>query len=150
MTDTVFILGAGFSHDAGIPLLSGFVDKMWELAIRGKSGDQPLSAADIDVFQRAMKIRKELDGIHGRANFDDRNIEDLLSLLTFKLLGSGSRSNDDQLSKMSAAIARTIELTCQVQHPGTNEKNRNSLNETGSRIYRAFWENIFLTFKSKK
>ena len=120
MTDTVFILGAGFSYDAGIPLLSGFVDRMLDFAIKEKNSDQLLSPADIGIFKYAMEIRNELDGYHGRANFDDRNIEDLLSILTFKLLGSRSREND-QLARISAAIARTIELTCQIKHPGTNK-----------------------------
>ena len=149
MTDTVFILGAGFSYDAGIPLLSGFVDKMWDLAIRGKNGDQPLSAADIDVFQEAMKIRKELDGYHGRANFDDRNIEDLLSILTFKLLGKRS-DKMNQLAKMSSAITRTIELTCQIHHPGTNKAGEFFVNETGTKIYRDFWKNIFASIQNGK
>ena len=83
MTDTVFILGAGFSYDAGIPLLIGFVDRMLDFAIKEKSSDQPLSPADIEIFKDAMKIRNELDGYHGRANFDDRNIEDLLSNTDF-------------------------------------------------------------------
>ena len=149
MTDTVFILGAGFSYDAGIPLLSGFVDKMWELAIREKNGGQPLSAADIDVFQKAMEIRKELDGYHGRANFDDRNIEDLLSILTFKLLGKRSYKMN-QLAKMSSAITRTIELTCQIQHPGTNAEAIRFPDGSGSDIYRKFWEHIFTSIKAEK
>lgn len=140
MTDTVFILGAGFSYDAGIPLLSGFVDRMLDFAIKEKSSEQPLSPADIEIFKDAMKIRNELDGYHGRANFDDRNIEDLLSILTFKLLGSRSSEND-QLARISAAIARTIELTCQIKHPGINKVDRYSEDDSNN-IYKKFWRHL--------
>ena len=34
-SDSVIVFGAGASFDAGIPLMSGFVERMWELAIRG-------------------------------------------------------------------------------------------------------------------
>ena len=140
MTDTVFIFGAGFSYDAGIPLLSGFVDRMLDFAIKEKNSDQLLSPADIEIFKDAMKIRNELDGYHGRANFDDRNIEDLLSILTFKLLGSRSSEND-QLARISAAIARTIELTCQIKHPGINKVGLYSEDDSIN-IYKKFWRHL--------
>lgn len=115
MSDNALILGAGFSHDANVPLLSGFVEQMSAHAIRKKANDQPLSKANQDTFERAMRIRFELDGYHGRAMFDDRNIEDILSLLSFNALAEDDRAN---LSAMTKAIARTIELSCNVKHLG--------------------------------
>ena len=107
MSDTVLILGAGFSRAAGIPLLGDFVDRMWELSIRGRAA-KPLEDGDKQLFAEAMRIREELDGYHGRAAFSDRNIEDLLSILSFNVIGGGKKDRD-KLETMSAAIARTIE-----------------------------------------
>lgn len=140
MTDTVFILGAGFSKDAGIPLLGEFVDQMWDLAIRGKAS-APLDESDRRLFAAAMKIRDELDGYHGRAAFNDRNIEDLLSILSFNVLGGG-RKDREKLDTMSAAIARTIELTCTVQHPGVDLRTSKSVKD-GPNVYRDFWKALF-------
>ena len=142
MTDTVFILGAGYSYAAGIPLLSGFVERMWQFAIRRSNGDKALTAEDIEIFNAAIKIRDELDSYHGRAMFDDRNIEDILSILSFNMLG-GAKRDKDKTAAMNRAIARTIDLCCTVEHPGVSKDGRNSVNESGPQLYRDFWKNIF-------
>jgi len=138
MVDNVIILGAGASHDAGIPLLSGFAERMWGYAIRGKNGDEPLSDADHHVFKKAIEVRNELDGYHGRATFDDRNIEDILSILSFNFIG-GRRSDRDKFNWIVKAIARTIELSCTVRHSG----RLNRIEESGPPVYRHFWDKIF-------
>ncbi len=143
MSDNVIILGAGASVDAGIPLLSNFVDKMWELATRGTYKGKALSDDDKNIFNEAMKVRDELDGYHGRASFDDRNIEDILSILSFNLIG-GDASDQDKLSWMTKAIARTIELTCDVKHDGALDK----IQEEGNNIYKDFWFHLFQRFKN--
>ena len=117
MTDNVIILGAGFSHSAGIPLLGGFVERMWEFAVRKSHGGQDLSPQDLEIFEDAIKVKNELDGYHGRAVFDDRNIEDILSILSFNVLG-GARGDKDKLNRMNRAIAKTIELCCTITHTG--------------------------------
>lgn len=140
MSDTVFLLGAGFSRTAGIPLLGEFVDRMWEMALRGKA-QSPLDEDDKRLFAAAMEIREELDSYHGRAAFNDRNIEDLLSILSFNVIGGGKKDKQ-KLGIMSSAIARTIELLCSVQHPGINFKHGRVVNE-GPDLYRNFWKAIF-------
>ncbi len=115
--NNVLILGAGSSFDAGIPLLSGFVDKMWEFALRRTANGNPLTSADIETFDRAVNVRNDLSAYHGRASFDDRNIEDLLSILSFNAL-AGDRTDRAKLEAFNQAITRTIELSCAVQHPG--------------------------------
>jgi|RhiMetdeSRZDD1v2_1073273.scaffolds.fasta_scaffold111380_3 hypothetical protein len=52
MSDNVLILGAGFSWDAGIPLLGGFVEKMLDYAIRKTCDGKPLDSTDIEIFER--------------------------------------------------------------------------------------------------
>src|SRR4051812_27569722 len=117
MGKNVIILGAGFSCDAGVPLMARFVETMWHLATNGHYDGKTLTEEDRDVFARAVHVRNTLDGYHGRANFDDRNIEDVLSILSFNAV-SGSEEAKAHLEAMNRAITRTIELTCAVKHSG--------------------------------
>lgn len=142
MSNNVIILGAGFSYDAGIPLLGGFIERMWEYATRGKSSDKMLSASDRKILEDALEIRRELDGYHGRVAFDDRNIEDILSILAFNVLGGGI-TDKRKLSTFTNAIATTIELSCNVKHPGYPNDNRYTIYNEGDEIYRRFWKAIF-------
>lgn len=137
MSDNVIILGAGASFDAGIPLMAGFVEKMWEFAARKQVNGEPMSRDDIDTFQKAMVITNELDSYHGRASFDDRNLEDILSILSFNEMHLSTRKNS-KLSLFTKAISRTIELTCQVKHDGTN-----TIQNLGHSNYREFWWSLF-------
>jgi hypothetical protein len=115
---------------------------MWELATRGTHNGEALTNDDKKIFNEAMMVRNELDGYHGRASFDDRNIEDILSILSFNLIGGGE-SDRQKLNWMTKAIARTIELTCEIKHDGQLD----NIQESGSDIYRKFWENLFDRFK---
>ena len=148
MSNNVIILGAGFSHDAGIPLLGGFVEKMWEFSARKSNNGKPLSAEDSEIFDEAIKVKNELDSYHGRAVFDDRNIEDILSILSFNVLGGG-KGDKDKLNKINRAIARTIELTCSITHPGIPKNGENHVVTTGPELYRSFWYNLFKLYKAR-
>ena len=143
MTDNVIILGAGASVDAGIPLLVNFVEKMWEFAITGKHNGKALSEEDKKIFNEAMKVKNELDGYHGRAAFDDRNMEDILSILSFNLIG-GKKSDLEKQKWFIRAITRTIDLTCNVQHDGKLTK----VQQDGHQVYREFWRKLFERFKN--
>jgi len=137
MSDNVIILGAGASSDAGIPLMAGFVEKMWDFAVRKQVNGEPMLPADIAIFEKAIEIRNELDSYHGRASFDDRNLEDILSILSFNEIHLSARKKS-KLFLFIKAISRTIELTCQVQHDGENK-----IQNLGSSLYRQFWWNLF-------
>ena len=141
MSDNVIILGAGSSHDAGIPLLAGFVNQIREYASKGISEEGPLSTSDLEVFAKAREVMEDLDKYHGRAEFDDRNIEDILSILSFNIIG-GTQTEKDSLNWMIKAISRTIELTCKVKHNGKLSK----LQSAGNDLYREFWKNLFMRF----
>ncbi len=117
MSDNVIIFGAGASADARIPLMSDFVQKMWEMSIRGKIGTEKLTQADRLLMIAAMGIKDTLDNYHGRVYFNDRNLEDILSILSFNAM-AGGRARRKELDIFVAAISRTIELTSCVQHNG--------------------------------
>ena len=108
--------------------------------MRGKA-KEPLDETDKRLFASAMQIREEIDSYHGRAAFNDRNIEDLLSILSFNVIG-GDKRDKAKLATMSRAIARTIELLCSVKHPGINF-DRNSVVSDGPDLYRTFWNSLF-------
>lgn len=149
MSDTVFILGAGYSYSAGIPLLSDFVERMWNFAIRRSIDGKPMTADDINIFSAGIKIRDELDGYHGRAMFDDRNIEDILSILSFNML-RGAKRDKERIAAINRAIARTIDLSCTIEHPGVNKEGKNAKNTSGPQLYRDFWKHIFSAAASGK
>lgn len=112
----VIIMGAGSSVDAGVPTLKDFIDRMWEYSIRGKVGERGLSNSERELLRQANDIRLKFERYHSRAYFDTRNVEDLLSLLSFESIGQGAscpaKADYDLFVK---AIALTIELSCKVQ-----------------------------------
>ena len=110
----VILFGAGASVEAGIPLLNSFVDTMWEYAYRGKVGDKAISERDRDILMEANKIREELERYSSRASFDIRNLEDILSLLSFEALTSEAHA--EKYDKVVKAVARTIELSCRIPY----------------------------------
>lgn len=118
--------------------MKDFVDKMWEFAHKGMAGDQTLSEQDMKIFHEAIKVKNELNRYHGRANFNDWNLEDILSILSFNRLG-GRQSDRKGFKKIIRAIARTIELTCTVKHDGKFTR----IQEEGPSVYRDFWKNLF-------
>jgi hypothetical protein len=112
----VILFGAGASAEAGIPLLNSFVDTMWEYAFRGKVGDKAIAESDREILIEANKIREDLERYNSRASFDIRNLEDILSLLSFEALtGEVQAARYDMLVK---AVARTIELSCKFPYLG--------------------------------
>ncbi|GAB6142200.1 hypothetical protein JCM14076_29290 [Methylosoma difficile] len=142
MNNNVIVLGAGFSYDAGIPLLSGFIERMWEYSIRGQADPKIL-----DILSKALKVRSELDGYHGRVSFDDRNIEDILSMLAFNVLG-GDKTDEDKFGIFTKAISETIELACNVKHPGYCPHNGSIPISTGNELYNRFWKALFAWFNN--
>jgi len=136
--DNVIILGAGASFDAGIPLMNGFIEKMRLFALKDQIDDVKLTIDDKEVFKKAISIMNELDTYHARAAFNDRNLEDILSILAFNILG-GKSYTKIKLDNMIKAIARTIEITCSVKHDG----KLNSEQMLGDIVFRNFWSRLF-------
>jgi len=97
----VYILGAGFSVDAGIPVLNDFLFQMraslnW---LREQRRD-----LEFDAVRRVLTFRKEAASAGLRVNLDLENIEDLFSLASATAQGTLEES-------VSTAIAATIEFS---------------------------------------
>ena len=97
----VYILGAGFSVDAGIPVLNDFLFQMraslnW-LQEQGRH-------LEFDAVRRVLTFRKEAASAGLRINLDLENIEDLFSLAS----ASTQRTLEESVS---TAIAATIQFS---------------------------------------
>ena len=121
-------------------MLASFMDKMIDIASRSSVSGKALDSSDKDVFAAAMEVRKRLDGYHGRAAFDERNIEDVLSILSFDVI-AGDPDGKKSFDAFVRAISRTIELTGQVSHSGRlNEAHSDPAGEIYQRLWKALFE----------
>lgn len=135
--DNVFLFGAGVSAAAGIPLLKPFLDKMWEYSVREATDHELLKEEDLKILREAHKIRVELERYNSRAKFNDRNLEDVLSLLSLESL-QGEKAQI-KYKNMVSAVARTIELACSLRY---QDQSGTGLPKTTT-IYHDFWRTVF-------
>jgi hypothetical protein len=131
--DNVIIFGAGASIDAGIPLLNNFVDTMWGYAIRGRSPNGVISPEDKKLLEQADVIRVGLERYNSRANFNMRNLEDVLSLLSFESLAGGEAL--EKYQTWVRAITKTVELSTSHSYSQAVSENLNYKRT----IYHEFW-----------
>jgi len=95
----VYILGAGFSCEAGYPLVRNFMDKMREAA-----GWQKDHGKETKEIEAVLKFRLEAASAAYRVNFDPENIEDL-----FSLTAATETSTNIANRNMVIAIAETLD-----------------------------------------
>src|SRR5438874_2739736 len=117
--DNVIILGAGASWDEGIPLMNSFVDSMWRYTTTGTGPHGTISQEDRALLEAAQVIRKELEPYSTRANFNIRNVEDVLSLLSFEAFARGEAT--ERYATWVKAVSRTIEISCKTPFRGSHE-----------------------------
>jgi hypothetical protein len=122
MSNTVFILGAGASRDAGAPLMADFIDAADQLQKRGVLGKSVL--AD---FDQVFEVRGALQSVFSKAALDISNIESLFAAFEMiDLLGLDmADANVRNLpSAMRNLIVHTLELG--IKYP-TTRKNAESI-----------------------
>ncbi|MEP2446460.1 hypothetical protein A8B79_14200 [Balneola sp. EhC07] len=74
-TKTVFVLGAGASHDVGAPLVNNFLDEAWKLWKTGNiQPDQEKS------FKRVFSALGELQRVHSKSKLNLNNLESVFSI----------------------------------------------------------------------
>src|SRR5713226_4039849 len=103
----VYVLGAGFSADAGAPVMNNFFSRARDLKDNPSSG---LAQSEREIFGRVIQYRFELDKALAKVLVDLDNIEQLFGFLEMELrLSPGSKQ---QLREdMTYLIARTLEAT---------------------------------------
>ena len=111
----VFILGAGFSAQAGAPLLDDFLDKSREFKDDPSFG---LEADERQRFEDVFKFRREMAQSRDKVRIDLDNIEELFGLVELsRRLG---RNNEKTRDATVYLIAKTLELA--VKAPGNGRR----------------------------
>jgi len=105
--NNVYILGAGFSAEAGLPVVSSFLGRMRDtvdwLDTQGR-------VAEREAIERVLDFRREAAAAGYRINLDLDNIEHLLSLADAK---PGATNTQD----IRSAIAATIDFAATTGYP---------------------------------
>ena len=106
MSKTVFILGAGASADAGVPLMAGFLDAAQDLLESNRVG-----AAKID-FVAALGAAGELSRTHSKARVAHHNVESVFTAIEMaRTIGRFGDYTLDQIDDLGRAMRRLITVT---------------------------------------
>jgi hypothetical protein len=107
MSEYVFILGAGASAHAGVPVMDGFMDRARQLY--HPSLEAPLK----EHFDRVFKILIELQRVHSKAELDLNNIEAVFTTFelgqTIRKLPGADDDFDGAVNSLKALITYTVE-----------------------------------------
>lgn len=103
MSETVFVLGAGASRQAGAPVMREFLDVAYDLMKHGQNqeiaDDSTLVFKGIDALQR----------VHSKAELDLLNLESVFAAFEMaKLLKRLSDFKDEEIEKLPSAMRRVI------------------------------------------
>jgi hypothetical protein len=113
MSNTVFILGAGASKDAGAPLMADFLDRAHDLWKTGKVKDAEVH------FDTVFKGISALQAVHSKSQLNISNVESVFSAFemakTLKAFPDlPSHKPKKLIDSMKVVIGRTIEETIQI------------------------------------
>ncbi len=106
MANTVFILGAGASKQAGAPLMAEFLDFADDLL------RHPGKEVDKDSFERVRSGRNALGGVLAKAFIDIHNVESVFSAFELaRILGRFGDDGPEEIEKLSRAMKKVIAQT---------------------------------------
>lgn len=103
----VFIVGAGFSAEAGAPVVSTFFDQAMELY---KDPDSGLTRDQRAIFKEVFDYRNSLEPAELKLRIDPENIEELFGLVEMAAQLNNPEAQAVRLN-LVYVILRTIELT---------------------------------------
>jgi hypothetical protein len=107
MPKTVFILGAGASAKAGVPLMNDFLDKARTLWKEGK-----VSKEDEEHFENVFKGISSLQQIHSKSQLDINNLESVFA--TFEMANRLNKMpgfNEEEIPALVKSMRRLIVVT---------------------------------------
>ncbi len=112
MADVVFVLGAGASKTAGVPLMLEFLDRASELRRQGLVED---AAIAFDEVEQAVS---HLQQVHSKARLDIHNVESVFAAFEMAMiLGTFGGYSADRIAtlvpSMTRLIVKTVEQTSQ-------------------------------------
>lgn len=108
----VYILGAGFSANAGAPVMRDFLERAKQLRDDQRLG---LPEEDYKTFERVFRRRSDLRVAQAKMVIDIENIEHLFSLLDMDI-ESGGVSTESLRRDLILLILRTLERTIRAEH----------------------------------
>ncbi|MHB8345998.1 MAG: SIR2 family protein [Acidiferrobacterales bacterium] len=94
----VYILGAGFSADAGMPLVAGFMNTMRD-AMMWLEPQQSGRSREVEAIKAVFKFRRNAAAASLRTHIDVENIEELFSL------AAASRQDGQATDEHNVALA---------------------------------------------
>ena len=94
----VYILGAGFSADAGMPLIRGFMNTMRD-AVAWLNNHAPDRKREIEAIEAVFAFRRNAAAAALRTHIDVENIEELFSL------AAASRQDGQATDEHNVALA---------------------------------------------
>jgi len=107
MSETVFILGAGASQEAGAPLMNDFIDVAYDLRKRLTNENEIVWKFDL-VF----KALTALEASVAKANIDLQNVESVFAAFEMaKLLGRLGSLSVEEVNNLPMAMTKVIERT---------------------------------------
>lgn len=100
----VYILGAGFSADAGAPLIHNFLDRSLGFLLNPTTG---LDEIERGQFEAVFKFRQEVAQAREKVVLDLDNIEQLFGLIE---ISERLRRSNDLRTSMQYLIVKTLQL----------------------------------------
>ena len=99
----VFILGAGASADARVPLMNDFLGRAMEISPQGE---------EAEAFALVKKARAQLTRAHSKAQLNIRNVESVFAAFEMsELFGRLGNLTPDEISQLTPAMRRMIVYT---------------------------------------
>lgn len=119
MSNIVFILGAGCSKLAGVPLMKEFIDTASNLHSTGKVQNKG------EHFERVFKAIGSLQAVHSKAQLDLYNIESIFNALEIantikKLPGYEADDIPGVIDSLKEVIVSTLENTLEFSYVNSN------------------------------
>lgn len=102
----VYILGAGFSCDAGLPVIANFLDHMRESVSWLASQKR---TRELEAVEEVFKLRLRAAGAAYRMRINPENIEELFSLASALKNRGTQYDSPEQSDYVSLAIAATLD-----------------------------------------
>lgn len=107
MADTIFILGAGASNQAGIPLMADFLD-VAEKLMKSSEVESPES------FEAVFRGISTLQQVHSKSQIDIVNIESVFSAFEMaRTLGKLGNLTEEEINELPSAMRTVIVQTVQ-------------------------------------
>src|SRR5262245_12954710 len=137
MSDTVIILGAGASAEAGAPVMSNFMDVARRLA------RTPGAEIDREAFERVFNAIAELQAVYAKANIDTDNIEAVFAAFEMGKLFGGIGSLPTEVieglpNDMRTLIVQTLETEMALKTAGSYEAIRVEAPEAYEKLLQTF------------